>query len=182
MKQCSKCLEHKALTDFYKKAGNKDGLASRCSTCCKKASATWRKNNPEKAKLVNANRYKKNPEKYKLESTKWQKENPDKVRTKNSKWAKANKEKGASYTQSYRTRKRQNNSYDISDKFFINLYKSLCVYCGSSDSIQADHVIPVSRGGSQSIGNLVPACKPCNTSKGAKTITEWKMAKRKAAN
>lgn len=182
MKQCSKCYEQKPLTEFYKHAGRKDGLSSPCKNCCKKDSATWAKNNPQKVKAMNAAKYKSNPERYKADSAKWQKENPEKVRVRNSKWAKANKEKGASYTQSYRARKNNNNKYDISDKFFINLYNSNCIYCGSSKEIQADHVIPVSRGGAQSVGNLVPACKPCNTSKGAKTITEWKMAKRKATN
>lgn len=32
----------------------------------------------------------------------------------------------------------------------------------------ADHVIPLARGGSHDITNLVPACLPCNSSRGGK--------------
>ena len=49
-----------------------------------------------------------------------------------------------------------------------------CAYCGASGvNLQLDHVFPRSRGGSDTPENLVPACKPCNTSKGAKTVQEW---------
>jgi 5-methylcytosine-specific restriction endonuclease McrA len=37
-----------------------------------------------------------------------------------------------------------------------------------------DHIIPLARKGTHSIGNLVPACHACNASKGKKLISEWK--------
>jgi 5-methylcytosine-specific restriction protein A len=33
----------------------------------------------------------------------------------------------------------------------------------------ADHVIPLAKGGSNDPGNLVPACAPCNSSRGSRT-------------
>ncbi len=36
-----------------------------------------------------------------------------------------------------------------------------------------DHVIPRSRGGGDELSNLVLACQSCNSSKGARSITEW---------
>ena len=45
----------------------------------------------------------------------------------------------------------------------------LCVYCGSKPAqLTMDHVIPLSKGGSHTKGNIVPACKSCNSSKGNK--------------
>lgn len=41
-----------------------------------------------------------------------------------------------------------------------------CVYCGSPDSLEVDHVIPVVRGGKSNRENLQPLCKPCNRTKG----------------
>ena len=49
-----------------------------------------------------------------------------------------------------------------------------CKYCGAGPhDLVCDHVIPVSRGGTNDPLNLVAACKPCNARKGAKTIAEW---------
>lgn len=48
-----------------------------------------------------------------------------------------------------------------------------CVYCGATEKLSLDHVHPVSRGGDNSIDNLVTACRSCNSSKGAKDKEEW---------
>jgi len=45
-----------------------------------------------------------------------------------------------------------------------------CAYCGSDQKLQWEHVIPLSRGGPDSIDNLVLACQPCNLKKGKKDI------------
>ena len=50
-----------------------------------------------------------------------------------------------------------------------------CIYCGATGvRLQLDHVIPRSRGGVDTPDNLVACCKPCNTSKGARTPDEWR--------
>jgi 5-methylcytosine-specific restriction endonuclease McrA len=49
---------------------------------------------------------------------------------------------------------------------------TLCVYC-SNLATTVDHVIPLSRGGTNFEGNLVPACRSCNSSKGTKFLIEW---------
>lgn len=51
-----------------------------------------------------------------------------------------------------------------------------CVYCGSTDQLTLDHVVPVSRGGSDEIENLVACCQRCNSIKGARTPEEWLQA------
>ncbi|WP_268762414.1 HNH endonuclease [Kitasatospora griseola] len=51
-------------------------------------------------------------------------------------------------------------------------WRNLCAYCGALAE-HLDHVIPLSRGGTDTEDNMVPACAPCNLSKGAKTLAEW---------
>lgn len=49
-----------------------------------------------------------------------------------------------------------------------------CHYCGKRTRYMTkDHRIPVSRGGSDAIDNIVPACKPCNSSKSNMTEAEY---------
>ncbi len=36
-----------------------------------------------------------------------------------------------------------------------------------------DHIVPVSRGGMSTKGNVVPSCKPCNTKKKQLLPMEW---------
>ena len=43
-----------------------------------------------------------------------------------------------------------------------------CVYCGATERLSLDHVMPFSRGGSDHPANLQALCLPCNWSKGAK--------------
>ena len=51
-----------------------------------------------------------------------------------------------------------------------------CAYCGSrSGRLSMDHVIPLSRGGRHTIGNLLPACRSCNSSKGDSLLIEWRL-------
>lgn len=40
----------------------------------------------------------------------------------------------------------------------------------------ADHAVPKSRGGSDDLDNLIPACWICNCGKGGKTVEEYRSA------
>ena len=48
-----------------------------------------------------------------------------------------------------------------------------CVSCGATESIEVDHIKPYSKGGTNGQSNLQPLCRPCNRSKGTKTMKEW---------
>jgi 5-methylcytosine-specific restriction endonuclease McrA len=42
------------------------------------------------------------------------------------------------------------------------------VDCGSRERLEYDHIIPVSRGGSNTVRNIELRCERCNRSKGAR--------------
>lgn len=48
-----------------------------------------------------------------------------------------------------------------------------CAYCDKEAKLTLDHVIPLSKGGTHSKDNVVPACLHCNSSKGNRTLEEW---------
>lgn len=54
-----------------------------------------------------------------------------------------------------------------------------CAYCGAADrALQRDCVLPISRGGRYTLGNIAPACGPCNASKCNDEVTGWLRRKR----
>jgi 5-methylcytosine-specific restriction endonuclease McrA len=60
------------------------------------------------------------------------------------------------------------------DVFTRDSYR--CIYCGSvfdEAELTVDHVQPKVRGGDRSGGNLVTACRSCNTRKGARRLATF---------
>jgi uncharacterized protein YdaU (DUF1376 family) len=56
--------------------------------------------------------------------------------------------------------------------FFRDRY--ICTYCKlRSKNLECDHIIPVSRGGSNDDSNLTTACRKCNRRKSNKLISEF---------
>ncbi len=56
------------------------------------------------------------------------------------------------------------------------LAAGICHYCGrqvGARKLTMDHVVPLIRGGRSTRGNVVPACKACNTKKQQLLPVEW---------
>lgn len=54
--------------------------------------------------------------------------------------------------------------------------KGVCGYCGRFTprrELTMDHIVPIARGGCSTKGNVVPACKTCNTKKKQLLPMEW---------
>ena len=52
-------------------------------------------------------------------------------------------------------------------------FNQRCAYCGTTGKMTKDHITPVSRGGSDKIFNIVPACQKCNSSKRDGDTPKW---------
>jgi 5-methylcytosine-specific restriction endonuclease McrA len=154
-KICFKCKEKKSLDLFYRNSHNKDGLTSHCKEC------------------VNLYNSKKKEEKreydyyYRIRNRKRIKKVKDLYHLNNRDLASDNRH-------TRRAKRYENGVFFIPRKELKKLYNSPCFYCGSLNKITIDHVIPISRGGTHGIGNLVAACAFCNGSKNSKFLIEWK--------
>jgi len=60
----------------------------------------------------------------------------------------------------------------------VSMRETNCGYCGvelGQSNFTIDHIIPKSKGGSDSADNRMPACRECNLSKGTKTLEEFRL-------
>jgi len=58
------------------------------------------------------------------------------------------------------------------------LARGVCHYCGkqfSPKELTMDHIVPISRGGKSTKGNVVPSCRNCNTLKKQLLPMEWEQ-------
>lgn len=59
-------------------------------------------------------------------------------------------------------------------KRWAGCFDGCCAYCGERPrALCIEHVVPVSRGGENTIYNVVPACADCNMGKGPKEPLRW---------
>lgn len=179
-KQCNKCGISKPLTEFSHVSKNKDGFHNSCKICYAEYMKIWSRKNSEKVNARALAYHHKNKkalnEKRRI---RWHKSDKSKNAEISKKWKAANPEQNKLLklrgNQKRRARLAVVDNYWISSKEIRAILKLPCFYCGVSNKITLDHVVPISRGGSNGIGNIVPACITCNTTKKDRFIMEWKL-------
>lgn len=63
------------------------------------------------------------------------------------------------------------------DERFKMTMPQACYYCGATEKLSMDHLIPKISGGPDASDNLVWACRSCNSSKGGRDMMGWMAAK-----
>ena len=132
---------------------------------------------------ISANKYSaNNREKLREKNIVWQNNNREKFnrlqresyarhieenKNRNKKYKELHPEKDRQYRQNRRARK-LNAGGSFTAKEWLELcekYNHICLCCKEKKPLTIDHVIPLSKGGSNSIDNIQPLCKSCNSSK-----------------
>ena len=189
-RNCTKCGEIKDLSEFHKARFGHLGRSSRCKSCQELRYDRGRKRNRELTtgrkvcstcqrekplarymwskqrqryygrckdcfNALNRARYNKNRSLYISCSRKWQRSNKDATRL-IQKRRKALK-KGA------------NGSHTLLEwRTLLERYDYYCLKCGRREpeiTLTQDHIVPISKGGSDYITNIQPLCVSCNCSK-----------------
>ena len=211
MKRCSLCGIRKPFDDFSKESRSKDGYQSRCKSCRRadyqankekvlrqsseyyeankerkaEISREWRRVNRDREKETRKAWYEANKNHKLAKNREWRQANRDRMTELKSEWRQANPERGKQLSrlhgQARRARKADNGIFLVTDKDLTRIYDSPCVSCGSTEDMTADHIIPISRGGQHSIGNLQSLCYSCNSSKHDRLMIEWRAKKAREA-
>ena len=195
MKRCTCCEQEKPTSEFGKCSKLPDGLNIYCLECNRAKSKAWREANRDRNNKLQRERYhsdientrakkreeaKRNRKQRTAYAAKRRSENYEKVINIERASRERNKEKNRpakNARQRVRNRIIQGKIFVITDKDLRRLYSQPCAFCGTMENLSIDHIIPLSRGGSHSIGNMMTLCRSCNASKNARTIMEWRRAK-----
>ena len=191
-KTCTKCGRALPREMFNRARRGRDGLNAQCKdcghayyidhrehilACCQK----WVEKNREKSRAIKQTWREANPQKQREAQDAYVRKNPEKVRAANDAWAKANREAYLAIKRAaqHRRKARQlaapgdHNGADVAAQYLRQ--GGRCYWCGDKvgKDYHVDHVIPLSRGGSNGPENLVISCAPCNLSKHDKLPHEW---------
>ncbi len=160
MKQCCRCGIEKPLEKFVKDKREKYGVSSCCLECHNAQNNEWKLFNLEK--VVSGIK-------------KWRDSHPEKIQEYNHAYRSENPEKVSEYTHNRYARKK-NAIGSFTDQEWIQLkeyYNFTCLRCGKKEpeiKLTRDHVLPLELGGQNTIDNIQPLCKSCNSRKYTKHI------------
>jgi 5-methylcytosine-specific restriction endonuclease McrA len=175
-KVCNKCLIESAVDNFYKNS-------AKCKSCAKEYAKAWAKANPDKVKKAwkksNRKRWveQKQDQAYMTKKAVYFKANSARRTATAKAWNEANRERYTLHVANAKIKRRllqEAKTFKILDKEYKKLYNSPCAFCGATEKITMDHIIPISRSGNHSIGNLQPLCRSCNSSKKSRLVSEYK--------
>lgn len=115
-----------------------------------------------------------NPEQFKANQRSWRRRNVEHIAELARKYKEEHPEQRRAAHSRRRSRKKNANGATSKEQFKsrIEMFGGMCTYC-DSEYEHMDHVIPLSKGGTNWPANLRPACAKCNTSKSAST--NWKL-------
>jgi len=198
-KRCTRCCQWKEASDFYRDKSKLDGLKSHCKDChesykrsyrstpaarlIEKRRIFWRRwlanpsarRAPDHVALLQAWRARniaRRKAHVMAHLRQWHARHKDETRQ----WQRDNKEPIRAGRQAVRARQVGATINDLSSvewQWLLDRYGRQCAYCGShGEGLTPDHVIPLSRGGDNTLSNIVPACGHCNLKKGARTPDE----------
>ena len=134
----------------------------------------WIRNNAEKAREAMRRWRKNHPDEHAAQSRERYARDPDKVR----RIIEASPNRAAVRRAMHnrrRERVRGHPAFSAAEWMaLVAEHAGRCAYCGASGLLHADHRIPVSRGGTNTIENIVPACARCNLRKHVMTEAEFR--------
>lgn len=119
-------------------------------------------------------RYLLHAEERRAKSKAWREANPERYKQQMDNWRARNLEKHNENARKRRAKLRSVTIGEVSAKDLRRILLQPCLYCGALEKLTIEHIVPIARGGSHSIGNLASACKSCNSRKKDSFITEWR--------
>jgi 5-methylcytosine-specific restriction endonuclease McrA len=127
----------------------------------REAMRRWRERHPEEHRAENNAYYARHAERLSRRIADYHRANPAVVRAKSQRHRALRKGAGGSFSPQEWT--------DL-----VAAHEGRCAYCGCDAPLEPDHRVALSRGGSNSIENILPACRRCNARKHRMSEAEFR--------
>ena len=159
MKKCQLCQKEFTVSKFD------DGRKRFCSSYHQQL--FWLKTHPEQAKKIRQKTKKKHHQQRLEYGRKYFLEHKEEMRVKLLAWRRKNRAKVVQQTLLRRYRvKGLKGSHTLEEWWELKRkYKHRCAICKKRKFLTRDHIISVTKGGSNDIFNIQPLCRPCNSRK-----------------
>lgn len=171
-KRCPHCGEVKPLAAYAKRAAPRTDYQSWCKGCTSANTRRWVSENRDRAASYTQKWYRANREYAAEYSRRWGKEHKDARRLTRKAWDNANRARVRTHCRERRARllgaRGRATPEQVSNRWAM--WGDMCYVCGEP-ATDTDHVIPLSRGGTNWPANLRPICKHCNS---AKWMHDWR--------
>ncbi len=192
MRICSLCKREQAEERYSPDGRLPSGLQSQCKGCRtinqKRYYANNRRDilarahdaycaNPEPVRAAYRIYYWNNRNERSAAARRWAVEHPDLRRKYEADYREANRERVRYYTKHYYARRRANGGYIGYADWLERCaeFGNRCAYCASAGPLEMEHITPVSRGGTHTLDNVVPACVHCNRSKHNRGLLQFML-------
>lgn len=176
-KTCTKCGRELPLSNFSRRNDAPSGFRRVCKECMTEYKRGWENENRGHVNDKSRTWRKNNPERYAITRGEWNKKNAVRRAETQREWNINNPDKAREYHHRRRTLKLEAEGTHTADDIRVqqDRQKGKCYYCHSDfgDNYHVDHIVPLSRGGSDDPDNLVITCEQCNKSKGNRLPHEW---------
>jgi 5-methylcytosine-specific restriction endonuclease McrA len=136
----------------------------------------WRQRNREKLRDYSARYRLEHHDRELAKSRKYHRLNAEYRRQGSAEWRRKNPDRHAFLSAARRARELNAvGSHTYAEwRAMVALFEGRCAYCGRLGPLTRDHVIPLARGGSNSIGNILPCCRTCNGRKSVAELGEFR--------
>jgi 5-methylcytosine-specific restriction endonuclease McrA len=183
-KICKTCGVDKSDSEYYPHKSTKDRLDQHCKSCKKTASKLWAEKNKDKRKKISKKYVKNNPEKRSETIRNYYLKNKKEIRIRIKKSIEKKPEPyaelGRKHANIRRARKLNNGQEAYTESQVLSTYGTNCHICDTPIKLKAprkvgvkgwelglhlDHVVPLAKGGPDSLENVKPAHGKCNLQK-----------------
>ena len=162
---------------FRKHVRSKTAPCVDCKEANKEYNRAWRLNNLDSVRESARNWARNNPESH----DKWNRENPERRKEIKNNWRLRNPENARNAARKRRAQLRSLESVSYTEQEVLDKYGDICYLCeteidlsatrksgndGWQNGLNIDHVVPISKGGPDTLENIRPVHALCNYKKG----------------